>query len=86
MGKERLLRWSMENGDFNMYQEKDSTTHIEEDDQCYTCSYFRDGVDCPLLEALSEHIVYLDGPIRVCNCGFYIEYKRKLEIVKDDIS
>lgn len=64
-----------------MYQEPDGQTVIEEDDQCFTCSYFHIQQTCPLLEALSENVAYLAGDIRVRNCRFYKEFKRNLTLV-----
>lgn len=61
----------------------DKAVHIEEDDQCYTCEHFCKGVVCPLLEALAAGVAHLDGDVLVKNCGFYIEFKRSLKVVKD---
>lgn len=59
----------------------DGNVHIEEDDQCFTCEYFLKGVQCPLLEALAEGVVSLEGDIVVRNCGFYKQFKRHLSLV-----
>lgn len=60
----------------------DGDVHIEEDDQCFTCEHFLKGVQCPLLEALAEKVVFLDDDIVVRNCGFYREFKRHLTLLK----
>lgn len=60
----------------------DGEVHIEEDDQCFSCEYFLKGVQCPLLEALAEKVVFLEGDIMVRNCGFYKQFKRHLSILK----
>lgn len=62
----------------------DGDVHIEEDDQCFNCEHFLKGVQCPLLEALAEKVVFLDGDIVVRNCGFYREFKRHLTLLKAD--
>ncbi|MEB3287392.1 MAG: hypothetical protein VKJ04_07805 [Vampirovibrionales bacterium] len=62
----------------------DGEVHIEEEDQCYTCEHFLKGVQCPLLEALAEKVVFLDDDIVVRNCGFYREFKRHLTLIKND--
>jgi len=61
----------------------DGSVHIEEEDQCYTCKYFSQGVLCPLLEALAVGVAHLDGDVVVKNCGFYVEFKRHLHVVVD---
>ena len=63
-----------------MYFE-DGQVHIEEDDQCFNCEYFLKGVECPLLEALAEGVVSLEGDIVVRNCGFFKLFKRHLTLV-----
>lgn len=62
----------------------DQNVHIEEDDQCFTCQHFLRGISCPLLEALGEGVVSLDGDILVRHCGFYIKFERHLKVVKTD--
>lgn len=60
----------------------DGAVHIEETDQCYTCTYFCQGVACPLLEALAVGVCYLDDAgMSVTDCGFYVEFKRHLQVV-----
>lgn len=59
----------------------DGHVHIEEEDQCYSCEYFLKGVMCPLLEALAVGVAHLDGDVQVKNCGFYVEFKRHLQVV-----
>lgn len=59
----------------------DGHVHIEEEDQCYTCEYFLKGVMCPLLEALAVGVAHLEGDVLVKNCGFYVEFKRHLQLV-----
>ena len=59
----------------------DGQIHIEEEDQCYTCEYFLKGVMCPLLEALAVGVAHLDGDVLVKNCGFYVEFKRHLQVI-----
>jgi hypothetical protein len=66
-----------------MFQE-DGRTHVESDDQCYTCEYFTKGVSCPLLEALAVGIAELTDDITVKNCGFYVEFQRHLFVVKPE--
>jgi hypothetical protein len=58
-----------------------NNVHIEEDDQCYSCEYFMKGVVCPLLEALAQGVVELQGDIVVRNCGFYVKFERHLRLV-----
>lgn len=65
-----------------MYTDENNTTYIEEDDQCITCENYAKGVACPLLEAIGEGVVYLEGNLTVSNCGFYKEFKRHLKLVK----
>jgi hypothetical protein len=36
---------------------------------------------CPLLEALAVGVAHLDGDVQVKNCGFYVEFKRHLQVV-----
>jgi len=62
----------------------DGNVHIEEEDQCYTCEYFLKGVMCPLLEALAVGVAHLEGDVLVKNCGFYVEFKRHLQLVDHD--
>jgi hypothetical protein len=59
----------------------DGSVHIEEEDQCYSCEYFLKGVMCPLLEALAVGVAHLEGDVLVKNCGFYVEFKRHLQLV-----
>ncbi len=59
----------------------DGQIHIEQDDQCFSCEFFQKGIACPLLEALGEGVVYLDGDIQVSNCGFYKPFKRHLKVI-----
>jgi len=59
----------------------DGKIYIEEDDQCMTCENYAKGVACPLLMALGEGVVFLDGDLTVEDCGFYKEFKRNLRIV-----
>jgi hypothetical protein len=59
----------------------DGSVHVEEDDQCYSCEYFLQGVKCPLLEALALGVVSLDGDVQVKNCGFYKKFVRSLRLV-----
>lgn len=61
----------------------DQCVHIEEDDQCFSCDYYRKGVSCPLLEALAMGVVELQGDVRVRNCGFYRKFERRLRVVDD---
>lgn len=63
-----------------MYFEKD--LKIEEDDQCYTCTYIGQGIMCPFVEALTVKIAFLDGEVKVTNCGFYVKHERRLKVVK----
>jgi hypothetical protein len=64
----------------------DGNVYIEEEDQCYSCEYFLKGVMCPLLEALAVGVAHLDGDVQVKNCGFYVEFKRHLQVVdKPDV-
>ena len=65
-----------------MYTDNKNTTYIEDDDQCITCENYAKGVACPLLEALGQGVVYLEGNLTVSNCGFYKEFKRHLKLVK----
>lgn len=65
-----------------MYTDENNTTYIEDDDQCITCENYAKGVACPLLEALGQGVVYLEGNLTVSNCGFYKEFKRHLKLVK----
>lgn len=58
-----------------------TNVHIEEDDQCFSCEYFMKGVTCPLLEALAQGVVELQGDVQVSNCGFYIKFERHLKLV-----
>ena len=60
---------------------QDGQVHIEEEDQCYSCEHFTRGVACPLLEALGQGVVSLDGDILVKNCGFYVPFKRHLRLI-----
>ena len=60
----------------------DGNVHIEEEDQCYSCEYFLKGVMCPLLEALAVGVAHLEGDVLVKNCGFYVEFKRHLQLVE----
>lgn len=60
----------------------DGHINIEEDDQCYTCEYFVKGVMCPLLEALAVGVAHLDGDVSVKNCGFYVAFKRHLQVIE----
>jgi hypothetical protein len=60
----------------------DEQIHIEEEDQCYTCEYFLKGVMCPLLEALAVGVAHLEGDVLVKNCGFYVEFKRHLQVIE----
>ena len=66
----------------------DGQIHIEEEDQCFSCKHFTRGVACPLLEALGQGVVSLDGDILVKNCGFYQPFKRHLRLIEpiDDLS
>ena len=59
----------------------DEHIHIEEEDQCYSCEYFVKGVMCPLLEALAVGVASLEGDVLVKNCGFYVEFKRHLQVI-----
>lgn len=61
----------------------DYTVFIEDDDQCTTCENYAKGVSCPLLEALGSGYVHLEDSLSVVNCGFYKEFKRSLQIVRD---
>lgn len=61
----------------------DKTIYIEETDQCNTCDHYQKGIACPLMEALGQGVVFIDGDVTVQNCGFYKEFKRILKIVKD---
>ncbi len=65
-----------------MYVDENETIYIEDDDQCITCENYARGVACPLLEALGQGFVYLEGSLTVSNCGFYKEFKRHLKLVK----
>ena len=65
-----------------MYVDDNETVYIEDDDQCITCENYAKGVACPLLEALGQGFVYLEGSLSVTNCGFYKEFKRHLKLVK----
>ena len=62
----------------------DGSVHIAEEDQCYSCEYFLKGVMCPLLEALAVGVAHLEGDVLVKNCGFYVEFKRHLQLVDHD--
>jgi hypothetical protein len=62
----------------------DGNVHIEEEDQCYSCEYFLKGVMCPLLEALAVGVAHLEGDVLVKNCGFYVEFKRHLQLVDQE--
>ena len=64
--------------------DNEGTILIEEDDQCFICEYYQKGVSCPLLEALATGVVFLHSDIRVRNCGFYVEFERKLRLVDDN--
>jgi hypothetical protein len=59
----------------------DGQIHIEDEDQCSSCEYFLKGVMCPLLEALGVGVAHLDGDVLVKNCGFYVKFKRHLQVV-----
>ena len=62
----------------------DYVVYIEDDDQCLSCDNYARGVACPLLEALGQGVVYLEGSLTVTNCGFYKEFKRTLKIVRSE--
>lgn len=64
----------------------DGHIQIEEEDQCYSCKYFAQGIMCPLLEALAVGVAHLDGDVQVKNCGFYVEFKRHLHLVDHSAS
>lgn len=55
--------------------------YIEDDDQCNTCENYNKGVACPLLMALGEGAVFMEGSLTVEDCGFYKEFKRNLHII-----
>ena len=62
----------------------DYVVYIEDDDQCLTCDNYARGISCPLLEALGQGVVYLEDSLTVTNCGFYKEFKRHLQIVRNE--
>ena len=62
----------------------ESKVFIEDDDLCISCENYVHELDCPLLSALAQGDVYLEGSLLVTNCGFYKEFKRNLHIVKGD--
>lgn len=64
----------------------EGSVYIEDDDQCQTCVNFAKGVACPLLQALGMGMVVLQDSMIVTNCGFYVEFKRKLKVIKEDTS
>lgn len=66
-----------------MYCEN-SQIFIEDDDQCISCDNYAHGVACPLLTALGEGAVFMEGCLIVRDCGFYKKFKRTLRLVKDD--
>lgn len=59
----------------------DGKVHIEEDDQCYSCQYVKQGTLCPLLEALAAGVAQLNSDVMVKNCGFYVKFKRHLKLI-----
>ena len=59
----------------------DGCVHIEEDDQCFTCTHFVKGVSCPLLEALATGVVTLQDDVGVKNCGFYKKHVCHLSVL-----
>ena len=61
---------------------EDSRIFIETDDLCNTCENYIKELDCPLLGALIQGDVFLEGNLLVTRCGFYKEFKRNLYIVK----
>jgi hypothetical protein len=62
----------------------DDCVHIEETDQCFTCTHFVRGVTCPLLEALATGVVILQDDVGVQNCGFYQKHVRHLTVMGND--
>jgi hypothetical protein len=63
---------------------KDGTIHIDDEDQCGSCSHFSKGVACPLLEALGQKVVYMDGEFIVKNCGFYVKWVNPLRLIQSE--
>ena len=62
----------------------DYVVYIDDDDQCLRCDNYARGVACPLLEALGQGVVYLEGSLTVTNCGFFKEFKRSLRVVRSE--
>ncbi len=60
-----------------------SRVFIEDDDLCINCENYVHDLDCPLLSALAQGDVFLEGSLQVTSCGFYKEFRRNLRVVKD---
>lgn len=65
-----------------MYQLDDGRVIVDENDQCITCKYYNARPTCPLMEALSVGMAFLDSDYEftVDNCDMYQE--RHLRLVK----
>jgi len=61
----------------------EGSVYVEDEDQCQTCTNFAKGIACPLLQALGMGVVVMQDNMYVTNCGFYVEFKRHLRIIKD---
>ena len=59
----------------------DGNIFIEDDDQCITCENLQKGIACPLVQAISQGVVYLEDSLNVVNCGFYKKFERHLRLV-----
>ena len=62
------------------------SVYIEDEDQCQNCSNFVQGVACPLIQALGMGLVVMQDNLYVTNCGFFSEFKRKLQLLKSNES
>lgn len=60
-----------------------SRVFIEDDDLCINCENYVHDLDCPLLSALAQGDVFLEGSLQVTSCGFYKEFRRNLRVVED---
>lgn len=61
----------------------DGKVYIDDEDQCITCENFTRGICCPLIEAVGSGVVFFEDDLIVTNCGFYKEFIRHLEVVKE---
>ena len=66
-----------------MYSYNDKI-YLEDDDICNSCKNYVKNFECPLLAALTEGDVFLEGSLIVTRCGFYKEFRRTLHLVRED--